>query len=215
MTITYQHFKCIKKYKLFFDGFLALSKLDFYKSRRWKRTLINSLNRKTKKLKKQCDQRYLHMLLNDVPRYKGWCSRKNSHHRLNNHSCKNNFSKQKRKHLTTVRLCRSNTSNIVTERLAEGGLVNEIPVMNPKYLLPSQWIPVLLAATYSLPLRSPIPVHITQKGWHRTYPICDAPLSRSTSLSITTRCIIPGRSTHLETIYVLKIKHFQTDLGAP
>ena len=39
--------------------------------------------------------------------------------------------------------------------------MNKIPVMTPKCLLPSQWIPVLLAVTYSLPLRSLIPVHIT------------------------------------------------------
>ena len=154
--------------------------------------------------------RHLQMLLNDVPSYKGWCWRKNSHHRLNNPSCKNSFSKQKRKHLTTVRLCRSNTSNIVTERLAEGGLVNKIPVMNPKCLLPSQWIPVLLAATYSLPLRSLIPVHITPNlsdMWHSTFEIC--------KLVNHSKVISPGRSTHLKTIYVLKIKHFQTDLGDP
>ena len=60
-----------------------------------------------------------------------------------------------------------------------GGLVNKIPVLTPKYLLPSQWIPVLPAPTYSLPLRSLIPVHITPKAWHRTYPICTASISRS------------------------------------
>ena len=150
------------------------------------------------------------MLLNDVPRYKGWCSRKNSHHRLNNPSCKNNFSKQKRKHLTTVRLCRSNTSNIVTERLAEGGLVNKISVMTPKYLLPSQWIPVLLAATYSLPLRSLIPVHITPNlsdMWHSTFEIC--------KFVHHSKVISPGRSTHLETIYVLKIKKLPDRSGSP
>ena len=60
-----------------------------------------------------------------------------------------------------------------------GGLVNKISVLTPKYLLPSQWIPVLPAPTYSLPLRSLIPVHITPKAWHRTYPICTASISRS------------------------------------
>ena len=50
-------------------------------------------------LKKQGDQRHMHMLLNDVPRYKGWCWRKNSHHRLNNPSCKNNYSKTEKKKL--------------------------------------------------------------------------------------------------------------------
>ena len=78
---------------------------------------------------------------------------------------------------------RSQTSNIVFERLEEGGLVNKISVLTPKYLLPSQWIPVLLAPTYSLPLQSLIPVHITPKGWHKTYPICDAPISRSAQRS--------------------------------
>ena len=74
---------------------------------------------------------------------------------------------------------RPQTSNVVPERLAEGDLVNKISVLTPKYLLPSQWIPVLPAPTYSLPLRSLIPVHITPKAWHRTYPICTAPISRS------------------------------------
>ena len=67
----------------------------------------------------------------------------------------------------------------MSEQLTEGDLVNKTSVLTPKYLLPSQWIPVLRALTYSLPLRSLIPVHITPKGWHRTYTMCDVPISRS------------------------------------
>ena len=60
---------------------------------------------------------------------------------------------------------RSITPNIVPERLAES-LVLSIPILTPKYLLSSQWIPVLFP-TYSLSLRSEysmiVPIHATLK----------------------------------------------------
>ena len=51
------------------------------------------------------------------------------------------------------------------------GLVHLLPVFTPKYLLSCQWVPVL-GPTYSFQLRPEYLFHV----WHRTYPICDAPI---------------------------------------
>ena len=76
---------------------------------------------------------------------------------------------------------RTGTSRPIEHRakaVGRDGLVN---------LHPSQWIPVL-APSYSLPLRSDhlftlsFTLHTCShftKVWHRTYPICNDPLSRS------------------------------------
>ena len=61
------------------------------------------------------------------------------------------------------------------------GLVHKIPVLTPKYLLPS-----LVSPTYSLPLRPEYLSHCS-KTWQRTYPICHAPLSKSARCSFVSR----------------------------
>ena len=56
-------------------------------------------------------------------------------------------------------------------------LVNKIPVLTPEYLLPSQWVPVIFLLLIYFPYGPDSFSHYT-KVWHRTYPICDAPLSK-------------------------------------
>ena len=61
-----------------------------------------------------------------------------------------------------------------SEAVGREGLVLLIPMLTSEYLPPSQWVPVL-APNY-FPLRSEYQFTLV---WHRTYPICDAPTSRS------------------------------------
>ena len=79
-----------------------------------------------------------------------------------------------------TRTSRPHTSNIVLQRLAKKvwSTKSQSSLLNIYFRLS---IPVL-TAIYSLPLHSEYLFTLNQSValvWHRTYPICDAPLSRS------------------------------------
>ena len=68
---------------------------------------------------------------------------------------------------------------IASERLAKRVWYTpgSILIATPEYFLPSQWLPVIASCLFTPAIRN-ICSHYT-KVRHRTYPICDAPLSRS------------------------------------
>ena len=76
-----------------------------------------------------------------------------------------------------------------SEAVGREGLVLLIPMLTSEYLPPSQWVPVL-APNY-FPLRSEYQFTLV---WHRTYPICDAPTSRSAWHSFAVTEIAPEKS---------------------
>ena len=76
-----------------------------------------------------------------------------------------------------------------SEAVGREGLVPLIPMLTSEYLPPSQWVPVL-APNY-FPLRSEYQFTLV---WHRTYPICDAPTSRSAWHSFAVIEIAPEKS---------------------
>ena len=68
------------------------------------------------------------------------------------------------------------------EAVGQEGLVNWIPVLAPGYLLPSEWI-TILAPTFHF-RNGPNTCSHCARLWHRTYPICDAPLWKSARRSL-------------------------------
>ena len=56
------------------------------------------------------------------------------------------------------------------------GLVNQFPTLTSEYSTVSQWIPFLLLSHFRYGAST---CSYCTKVWHRTYPICDAPLSLS------------------------------------
>ena len=69
-----------------------------------------------------------------------------------------------------------------THRTGAVGLVNWIPVLAPEYSLPSQWISVVTPTFHFR--HGPNTCSLCAKLWHRTYPICDAPLWKSARRSL-------------------------------